>query len=332
MNSKRHILVLGAGSAGKRHARNFRELGCQVSVFDPRQDRVDEAADEGPLTKGSTNLDEALGAAEYDGFVIASPPTFHVDQILAIRDRTTNWILSEKPLSFTAEEASRLEGQPNILLGYTYRWWPPLARYRERLLGGEIGEVKHMRFIMSAHLADWHPWEPYQEFFMANKEQGGGALLDESHFIDLMLWFLGDPQKVYAQVEKISSLEISADDNVDIIVSYESGTRVNLHLDLIGRPHERSISAMGEGGTLLYSYEENTIRFCNEGPANWQVETFDCERNDMFMGAAREFLGQIDESGDPLLTCTVEDGIAALEIVDACRKSSETGQAVTLGH
>ena len=36
MNSKRHILVLGAGSAGKQHARNFRELGCQVSVFDPR--------------------------------------------------------------------------------------------------------------------------------------------------------------------------------------------------------------------------------------------------------------------------------------------------------
>ena len=51
-----HILILGAGSAGKRHARNLRALGCRVSAFDPRED-------------------------------IASPPVFHVDQVLAIAAR-----------------------------------------------------------------------------------------------------------------------------------------------------------------------------------------------------------------------------------------------------
>ena len=62
--------------------------------------------------------------------------------------------------------------------------------------GGEeeanaVGGLRHARFVMSAHLADWHPWERYQDFFMASRDQGGGALLDESHFIDLMLWFFG---------------------------------------------------------------------------------------------------------------------------------------------
>jgi predicted dehydrogenase len=54
---------------------------------------------------------------------------------------------------------------------------------------------------MSAHLADWHPWERYQDFFMAQAALGGGALLDESHFLDLMLWSLA----VFSAVSMASS-------------------------------------------------------------------------------------------------------------------------------
>ena len=73
---------------------------------------------------------------------------------------------------------------------------------------------------MSAHLADWHPWEQYQDFFMAKKNLGGGALLDESHWIDLMVWFFGLPQSIIGKVEKISDLDIETDDNVDFLSLY----------------------------------------------------------------------------------------------------------------
>jgi len=145
-----------------------------------------------------------------------------------------------------------------------------------------------------------------------------------------MLWIAGWPAKVYAQVEKISSLEISADDNVDILVSYASGLRVNLHLDLLGRPHERSITAMGEGGTLAYVYEENVIKLCREGAASWQRETFTCERNEMFVGAAKELLARVRGGSASPLTCSVADGIRALQIVDACRESSASGRVALL--
>ncbi len=77
-----------------------------------------------------------------------------------------------------------------VLMGYTWRWWPPLIDVRRQLADGAIGTVRHVQFHMSAHLADWHPWERYQDFFMARRELGGGALLDESHWIDLMLWLV----------------------------------------------------------------------------------------------------------------------------------------------
>ncbi|MEW6304501.1 MAG: Gfo/Idh/MocA family oxidoreductase [Verrucomicrobiota bacterium] len=326
--SNPHILIIGSGSAGKRHARNLRQLDCWISAFDPREDRLNEIEKEGPLAGRYTLLDKALDAAEYDGFVIASPPSYHVDQVLQVLARQRKWVLCEKPLSLDAKQAQRLEGcADRVLLGYTYRWWPPVQSFRKRLRASEVGPVRSLRFVMSAHLADWHPWERYQEFFMSRRELGGGALLDESHFIDLMVWFLGAPNKVYAHVDKISRLEIDSDDNVDILVSYASGMRVNLHLDLIGRPHQRTITAVGEDGTLVYSYEENAVKVCHEGSARWQVEQFGCDRNDMFMGVAQEFLSLI-RGETKAYTCGVQDGIYTLQIVDACRASAQTGQAV----
>lgn len=322
-----HILVVGAGSAGKRHARNLRQLGCVVSVFDPRPDRLTEACAEGPLKAQFTDSQAALNAAAYDGFMIASPPAFHVDQVLEVTGVQAGWVMCEKPLSMNAVNARRLlPAADRVLLAYTYRWWPPVIEFRRRLRAGEIGAVRHLRFVMSAHLADWHPWERYQDFFMANRELGGGALLDESHFVDLMLWMLGKPESLFAGVDKISDLEINTDDNVDILVRYANGLRVNLHLDLIGRPYERSITAVGEAGTLVWSYEDNTVKVGKTGERTWQTQAFTCERNEMFLGAAREFLALIrGEQSTP--GCSVADGIAVLEALDLCRQSAATGRS-----
>ncbi len=330
MTGARHILIVGAGSAGQRHARNLGALGCRISAFDPRADRLEEIGRQLALIGRYTALEEALASGEFDGYVIASPPAFHVPQVLQVLDRRSGWVLCEKPLSLSAPESSKLRRHAErILLGYTYRWWPPIRRLRQRMLSGEVGAIRNVRFVMSAHLQDWHPWEKYQEFFMSRREMGGGALLDESHFIDLMLWFLGAPASLYAQVDKISDLEIDSDDNVDILAAYPNGTRVNLHLDLIGRPHDRSITIVGEQGTLVYSYEENAVKVGHEGARKWEVESFDCERNEMFVGAARELLALM--SGEvKQVSCSVQDGIRTLELVDACRESALTGKSVAI--
>jgi len=325
---KQDILIIGTGSAGRRHAENLRELGCRLSCFDPRQDRLVEAARAGEVDGRFLDLEKALADRSWDGVVVASPPSFHVEQILRVAAAQSCPILSEKPLGLDAESTAQLlPHAERVLLGYTYRWWPPLQDYRAQLQDGRIGAIRSMRFVMSAHLADWHPWEPYQDFFMASRNAGGGALLDESHFVDLMLWMLGWPQAVFAWVDKLSDLEIDSDDNVEILVRYPDGPRVNLHLDLIGRPHERSITAVGEGGTLVYSYEDSAILFCDTGEKNWQQQSYTCERNDMFVGVARDYLAML--RGDPVeRRCSLQDGVDALKIVDACRQSAATGREV----
>lgn len=332
--SEPHLLVIGTGSAGRRHARNMIELEALVSCMDPRLDRLEQVRDEIPPLLGTyTSLEEALDQADaLAGAVVASPPSFHVDQAIACLDIGLP-VLMEKPLSPDLASARRLRdamgpAAPPVLLGYTYRWWPPFLQMRRRVLDGAVGTPRHARFVMSAHLADWHPWERYQDFFMASSELGGGALLDESHFLDLAIWFFGMPTSIGGRVEHLSSLDISSDDNVDALLVFNGGLRVTIHLDLYGRPHEKRVTVAGEDGTLDYSLDTNVLRYSRDAEGDWEESPFDCERNDMFLGVARDFLAAVDGRAAP--TCTVQDGVEVLRCVEALRSSTSSGRSVEL--
>ena len=94
---KRHILVLGAGSVGKRHLNNFAELGCILSAMDPREDRLNEASKEVNLEMSFSNLEDALESVHsFDGVVIGSPPKFHVQQCVEFAKKGIPMLL-EKP-------------------------------------------------------------------------------------------------------------------------------------------------------------------------------------------------------------------------------------------
>ncbi len=332
MNEK-HILIIGTGSAGKRHATNLHNLGCAISCVDPRTDRLEEAEKETGITlRGRfVSLSDALSASSYDGAVVASPPVYHVRQSMECLEHNIP-VLLEKPVAPNREDAALLEqavvkADVPLLLGYTWRWWPSLNRIKEMLEKGAIGKLMHVTYVMSANLADWHPWESYQDFFMSDKEQGGGALLDESHWIDQMIWILGgSPVELMGRVEKISSLQINSDDNVDIFAKYQDNIRVTLHLDLFGRPHEKSIKFIGETGTLIWKVNEILIGKTMDD--EWEKETFTDDRNAMFISVAQEFLKVAEGEKNP--SCTIQDGMKVMDVIEAVRRSSAEGSTVQL--
>lgn len=327
-----HILVVGAGSVGKRHARNLSMLGCKISCVDLEIKRVQDLAEEIEVIGKFNSIDSAfLSGQSYDGAVIASPTGAHSEALHQLANFNLP-ILLEKPVAKSLIEATKMsqisiENGIPVLLGYTWRWWKPLQRVQELIKLNAIGSIRHVQFNMSAHLADWHPWESYQSFFMASTAQGGGALLDESHWIDMMIWLFGMPEKILGSVEKISDLEIETDDNVDVIAFYPDGLRVKLHLDLYGRPHEKSIQFVGEGGTLVWTADPNKIKVSVNSEKNWEEEIFDCVRNDMFISVAQEFINLID--GNLVnFTCQLKDGLSVMKIIEMIRISSKEGRII----
>jgi predicted dehydrogenase len=329
----RTVLVIGGGSVGKRHARNLAAEGCDIALVEPREDRRAELAGGMRLVGNHATLEAGIAARRYDGAVIASPPSFHLVQGQACLAARLPLFL-EKPVCPRLADAQALKiaaatsGTP-LLLGYTWRWWPPFQSVRRHLAAQTIGTLRHVKFTLAAHLADWHPYERYQDFFMASTALGGGALLDESHWIDLLLWFFGPPRDVMARVEKISDLDIDTDDNVDLLIGYDSGLRISMHLDLYGRPHEKFVQFSGEKGTMRWSEVPNEVAIWTTDSNAWSREAFECQRNDMFVGAIREFLSLLSGRSGPL-TCTLDDGIAVLRVAEAARLSHAQGRRVAL--
>lgn len=331
MNGKA-VVVVGAGSVGRRHLRNLVSLGWEGIAVDPREDRLQQAAGEVHLKGAYAGMGEALSAAGQGApVVIASPPSVHVEQgIFAIQAGSP--LFMEKPVGLDIGSARKLlevaeASQAIVVLGYTYRWWPALQHLRTLVREGAVGRPLSARCVLSAHLADWHPWERYQDFFMAKKALGGGALLDESHFIDLMLWFFGSPVEVWANVGKVSDLDIETDDHVDAWLRFSSGLQATIHLDLYGRPHERSVTVVGSEGSLQWDWEGNVVRICKATPGDVIEKRFPSERNQMFIDAISEFLGLVRNGGES--ACTLRDGVEVMRVVEAVRVSSDQRRVVS---
>lgn len=309
-----NILIVGAGSVGKRHLKNLISLGHTVGAMDTRVDRLAEV--EQLCNRTFTSFTEAL-SHPWDGVAVCSPPNFHIEQAKEIMGMGFP-ILMEKPLSITLEEALYLNPYLHVpmLLGYTYRWWKPIQYLKTIIDESALGNILNVRCCMAAHLEDWHPWEHYTEFFMSHKSMGGGALLDESHILDLVLWIFGQPAYVSGKVSKISSLIITTDDNVDVLLDY-GHMHITIHLDLYSRPHKREIVVVGDKGTAEWHYD--TVTVSNHPNMD---KKFEVDRNDMFMGVAQEFIGILEGKMSP--SCNFIDGCNVLQLISAIRDSSDT--------
>ena len=129
-----------------------------------------------------------------------------------------------------------------------------------------------------------------------------------------------------ADIDKVSSLDIETDDNVDMLIIFKDGLRVTMHLDLYGRPHEKYIRFIGEEGTIYWTADPNRIAVGKEMAEIWDSREFNCERNDMFLSADREFLDVLD--GKPVKTCTIQDGVRVLSFIESARKSHSESRMV----
>lgn len=333
--NNKHILIIGTGSVGQRHALNFFDKDCKISCFDPRKDRLEELSSKIAIEKTYTNFDHALQDQTINAAIVCSPTKFHTDQ--SIKSLEAGWsVLLEKPISINLDDAQTLslevkkinKNKQIFLLGYTWRWWKALRKIKELLNAHEIGKVYHAQFFMSANLEDWHPWEPYQEFFMSDKELGGGALLDESHWIDQMLYFFGMPDKILATVDKISNLDITSDDSVELLAYYKEGLKAFIHLDIYGQPHEKSIKIIGEKGAIKWNEHLNTVDLFKGLNFN-ESFNFSNERNEMFIELANDFLKMLNGENSEI-ACSIDSGINVMKVIEAARISNRKRSFVNM--
>jgi len=280
--AKPSVGILGMGSIGTRHAKNFMSLGCPVRGYDP-------------ATHTGDYRNSILGGS--DVVVIATPTIRHYEDIIDCSNHKKP-MLVEKPICETS--FVRKELMPYVkMVGYNLRFHSCVRKTRDWLGAGLIGKPLWARFTCGqyndkpAYLRD-------------------GVLLNWSHELDLALYLLGMARVMGAH------LHLNPEDLADVLLRHDNnGCYSTVHLDYLARPERRGFVIVGERGTIdsdLVSRRATLID--NNGGVVHQHfgrDTFDSN----YITEAEAFLERLD--GKETIGCTAEEALQVVEIVEEAK-------------
>jgi predicted dehydrogenase len=323
-------LVVGLGSIGRRHARNWARLKLG-EVLVCRSTRQPQPEPLGVPAREFAALDEALNERP-DVVLVTNPTSLHLATAVRALEAGAH-VLIEKPISHTLDGVDRLvQREREVTVGYNLRFHAGLQRLRHLLTQGAIGKPLTVRAEVGEYLPDWHPWEDYRASYSGRRDLGGGAVLTFSHEIDSVYWLLGMPSSVTAVASHTSALEIDTEDVAEIVLAYPNGALASIHVDYVRRPTRRQVEVVGEEGTLRWEFEANRLSRYAPATREWIVEQGDSrfERNDMFAAELCEFSARAAGAAQDTIGADARQGIDVLRIALAALRSADEGRRIAL--
>ena len=319
------FVVLGFGSSGQRHAACLRERfpEADILVYTARSH-----VGSGFLQTSSLS-DLAKFAPDFG--VIAGVATERLAMAQALPPGLTG-ILIEKPLAETFTKGVEVGDETSkkavlTQVGYNLRFSPSLREFKRRIDKGDLGKVLSVRAETGQYLPDWRPSRDYRDTASAQKDFGGGALLELSHEIDYVRWIFGEIEWVSSWAGKNSDLDLDVEDTAHLTIGFadprSSTTGVaQLNLDLIRRDRTRSLTAVCAGGSIRWDGISLTVEEQSAAAGMWEkVFTEQPDPSSTYELQWGGFFSALEGNSDPAVT--IRDGLATLQVVDAARKSNE---------
>lgn len=292
-------LVVGFGSIGRRHARLLAEAGCEVAVVSRHG--------------GGAFSTVAAGVQGHDpDYVVVATETLDHARVLAELAECGygGRLAIEKPLFDLRREFPWCGFGPTVV-AYPLRCHPAMLALKR-----ELGDqpVLAAQFYVGQYLPDWRPGTDYRDSYSAHAVQGGGALRDLSHELDLANWLLGPWCRVAARGGHWSSLQIDSDDVFVLLSEHERCPAATIQVNYLDRRLRRTVLLH----TDRHSYEVDLIGHSLQRDAE-PPQVFAIERDVMFRVMHASML-----DGDADHLCRVAEGLRVLEMVAAAERSART--------
>jgi predicted dehydrogenase len=333
------ILIAGLGSIGRRHFRNLVALG-EKNIVLYRTRKATLPDDELAGYPVETDFAEALKNHKPQAVVVSNPTALHMEIAIPAAEAGCA-ILLEKPI---AEDLSRMDelrqaaakSGSKILVGFQFRYHPTLNKARELIAAGALGKVLTVHAHWGEYLPNWHPWEDYRQSYAARADLGGGVIVTLTHPLDYLRYLLGEVESLWSFNGHISALELTGvEDVAEIGLKFASGAIGGVHVNYFQRPAVHRLEIVGTAGTLRWDNADGTLTHYQMpdvfggiySQPQAAVETRyplpdGFERNQLFVAQMQHFLKVAAGDVEPI--CTLEDGIRALEMAVAAKKSQSS--------
>jgi predicted dehydrogenase len=318
------ILIVGLGSAGQRHFRNLKRLGCRDFVFLRSGRGTMSTPPDANAFPTASNLEEAL-RHQPAAAVIATPSSLHIDVALPLAEAGCDLYI-EKPLCHELTDVARLSQIADgrglvVMVGCQFRFHPHLVQVRDMIAEGRFGRVIGASAEYGEYLPDWHPWEDHRASYSARNDLGGGVLLTLIHPFDSLYWLFGRWERIQAQSARVPVLETPAgEDWCDVNIAFTSGVLGHVHVDYVQRPPVNHLAVVGDAGRVLCDFLAGELRVSLDGEVSITRVPEGYERNTMFLDAMRHFLASVRDRSEPRVP--LRDGVDVVKIALEARQSA----------
>lgn len=330
--------IIGCGFIAKKHAKAIQNIkdASLVAICDKVPETMEFYKEEYSATP-YTELDEMLEKEDIDVVCICTPSGLHAPLAVQVANAKKHIVL-EKPIAMTLEDTDQIieaceNNNVKLSVVHPNRFRPVVQELRKIIDHNLLGKISHANATVN--------WNRNQEYYdqapwRGTKEHDGGVLMNQAiHNLDLLLWFMGDPEQVFS-MEATRLRQIEAEDVSAGLIKFESGAlgTVETSTTVYPKNFEESITIFGEKGTVKIG-GTNALYFEHidiEGKENKELEALKEKIKAEPWGTPghqwiiEDMVSAIKEERTPAVTG--EDGRKALELVLSFYESAKQNQSI----
>jgi len=207
MPRKLKIGLIGCGGIMDWHVRNYQAIKQAeiAALTDTNKAQMTAVVERHPDLSGKPHFSDyrkMIEKVDLDGVVIATPHSFHFDQIMTCLDAGLH-VLTEKPMVCSVADAKQVikkaEKTGKVMMISYQRHFSPAFRLAKKMIGeGKLGKLT---FVAALQAQDW--LRGTRGAWRQNPKLSCGGQLNDSgsHLVDIMLWVTGlEPESVFARI------------------------------------------------------------------------------------------------------------------------------------
>ncbi len=294
--------------------------------------------------------EELVERADVDAVMIGIETYRHAEMV-RIAARAGKHILLQKPMALTLEDCDQIiadveEAGVLFSMGYQMRQDPMNQKIRDLVQNGALGKIGILR---RRHCIPALLHESFHSSWHVDPVKNMGMWMDDaSHAADFLLWVMGKPVSVVAEIDNLLS-SAAPDDTGCAVYRFESGAMGILFNSSVIWAGENTTEVYGDEGVLIQNHGDgpstNTaaslpspigLKLWRQAEAEkgWQDLGFPVPagHGERIAAVARPFIDYLKEPSPDRQTthATAQEGKLCIEMILGAYRSAREGRRVSL--
>ena len=328
--NKLKLGIIGFGRIAAAHANSILDLHNSVeltAVASRQTEKQKYITDKFGTKKFYPDYHKLLNDKEIDAVIVCLPNYLHHRVCLEAASAKKH-ILVEKPIAMNVMETDDMikaaqENKVTLMVAQSRRFSDAMMKIRERMTD-EIGPP----FRININFLVNFPKPPTDWWTSAEKAGGLVTLLQGSHSVDTVIWLLKKIPSTIFSISRSRNLLWEGEDEVTIVLGYDSGELATIHLSLNTSPYLHETIIVGPRGTIrLFEYPtDKAFGFFYRLDFNGKTVLEGEQNPSLYTIQLKEFYNALLESRTPIASgAEVRD---TMIILDAIRKSDMEGKVI----